>query len=168
MPANKASGDKPSGRAKPQSRAKTVALNRKARYNYEILRTLEAGLVLTGTEIKSIRAGNVNFADAYALPKDGELWLQNAHIAAYAAADRGNHEPTRPRKLLLHRSQIRDLSREVSAKGLTLVPLRMYLSHGLAKVELGLARGKRLHDKRQTLIERERKREAEQAIKRRY
>ena len=153
---------------KPTGRSKTIAVNRKARYNYEILQTLEAGLVLTGTEIKSIRGGNVNFADAYAQPKDDELWLQNAHIAPYASADRGNHEPTRPRKLLLHRSQIRHLSREVSAKGLTVVPLRLYLTRGIAKVELGLARGKRQHDKRQTLIERERKRDAEQAIKRRY
>ena len=147
---------------------KNVTVNRKAYHDYLILERVEAGLVLTGTEIKSIRAGNVNFADAYAQPKDDELWLQNAHIAPYAAANRGNHEPTRPRKLLLHRSQIRHLSREVSAKGLTVVPLRLYLIRGRAKVELGLARGKRQHDKRQTLIERERKRDAEQAIKRRY
>lgn len=162
----KTTGSNP-GPTNKGSRSKTIAVNRRARYNYEILRTYEAGLVLTGTEIKSVRAGNVNFADSYAHPNDGELWLQNAHIAPYAAADRDNHEPTRPRKLLLHRSEIRDLSREVSAKGLTVVPLRLYLSHGLAKVELGLARGKRQHDKRQAIMERERKREAEQAIKNR-
>ena len=148
-------------------RSKTIAVNRRARYNYEIIRTYEAGLVLTGTEIKSLRDGNINFADAYAQPDGGELWLRNAHIAPYSGAHRSNHEPTRSRKLLLHRSEIRELAREVSAKGLTLVPLRIYLTHGLAKVELGLARGKQRHDKRRSIIERERKREAEQAIKRR-
>ena len=152
--------------SRPEGRTKTVAVNRRARYNYEILQTLEAGLVLTGTEIKSIRAGHANLSDAYAQPEDGELWLRNAHIAPYGSADRDNHDPTRPRKLLLHKSEIRDLSRQVSAKGLTLVPLRLYLSRGRAKVELGLARGKRTHDKRRTIIERERKREAEQAVKR--
>ncbi len=143
-----------------------MALNRRARYDYEILSTCEAGLVLTGTEIKAIRAGNANLSDAYAQPKDGEMWLRNAHIAAYAAADRDNHDPTRPRKLLLHRSEIRELSREVSAKGLTLVPLRLYLSRGRAKVELGLARGRRRYDKRRAIIDRERRREAEAAVRR--
>ena len=151
----------------PRATSRTVALNRRARHNYEILSTYEAGLVLTGTEIKSLRAGNANLSDAYAQPQDGELWLRNLHIAAYASADHYNHEPTRPRKLLLHRSEIRELSQQVSAKGLTLVPLRLYLNRGLAKVELGLARGKRRHDKRRAIIDRERKREAERAIKRR-
>ena len=146
---------------------RTVAVNRRARYEYEILSTREAGLVLTGTEIKSIRAGNANLSDAYAQPKDGEMWLRSLHIAAYASADRGNHDPTRPRKLLLRRGEIRELSREVSAKGLTLVPLRLYLSGGLAKVELGLARGRRRYDKRRAIIERERRREAEAAVRRR-
>lgn len=150
-----------------QSNSKTIALNRRARHNYEILSTYEAGLVLTGTEIKSLRAGNANLSDAYAQPNDGELWLRNLHIATYASADHYNHDPIRPRKLLLHRSEIRELSREVSAKGLTLVPLRLYLTRGLAKVELGLARGKRRYDKRRTIIDRERKRDAERAIKRR-
>ena len=152
---------------RPRANSRTVALNRRARHNYEILSTYEAGLVLTGTEIKSLRAGNANLSDAYAQPQDGELWLRNLHIAAYASADHYNHEPTRPRKLLLHRSEIRELSQQVSAKGLTLVPLRLYLNRRLAKVELGLARGKRRHDKRRAIIDRERKREAERAIKRR-
>ncbi len=151
----------------PRANSRTVALNRRARHNYEILSTYEAGLVLTGTEIKSLRAGNANLSDAYAQPQNGEFWLRNLHIATYASADQYNHDPTRPRKLLLHRSEIRELSQQVSAKGLTLVPLRLYLSRGLAKVELGLARGKRRHDKRRAIIDRERKREAERAIKRR-
>ena len=150
----------------PKANSRTLALNRRARYNYEILSTVEAGLALVGTEIKSLRAGNVNLSDAYAQPRGGELWLHNVHIATYAAG-RDNHDPTRPRKLLLHASEIRELSHEVSAKGLTLVPLRLYLRRGLAKVELGLARGKRRHDKRRAMIERERRREAERAVKRR-
>ena len=151
----------------PRANSRTTALNRRAKHNYEILNTYEAGLVLTGTEIKSLRAGNANLSDAYAQPQDDELWLRNLHIATYTSAERYNHNPTRPRKLLLHRSEIRELSQQVSAKGLTLVPLRLYLTRGLAKVELGLARGKRRHDKRRTIIDRERKREAERAIKRR-
>ncbi len=150
----------------PQANSRTIALNRRARHNYEILSIYEAGLVLTGTEIKSLRAGNANLSDAYAQPQDGELWLRNLHIATYASADHHNHDPTRPRKLLLHRSEIRELSQQVSARGLTLVPLRLHLTRGLAKVELGLARGKRRHDKRRAIIDRERKREAERAIKR--
>ena len=150
----------------PQANSRTIALNRRARHNYEILSIYEAGLVLTGTEIKSLRAGNANLSDAYAQPRDGELWLRNLHIATYASADHHNHDPTRPRKLLLNRDEIRELSHQVSARGLTLVPLRLYLTRGLAKVELGLARGKRRHDKRRAIIDRERKREAERAIKR--
>ena len=146
---------------------KTIALNRRARYDYEILSVCEAGLVLTGTEIKSIRAGNVNLSDSYVQPRNGEMWLLNVHIAAYASANRDNHEPTRPRKLLLRRAEIRNLTHQVSAKGLTLIPLRLYITKGLAKAELALARGRRRYDKRRAVIERERKREAESAIRRR-
>ena len=134
-----------------------ISINRKARYNYEILETYEAGLVLTGTEIKSIRSGNANMADAYAHADGGELWLRNLHIAHYAASS-SNHHPTRTRKLLLRRSQIIELTHNIGARGLTVVPLKLYLKNGLAKIELALARGKKRYDKRQTIIERDRKR----------
>ena len=143
-----------------------ISINRKARYNYEILETYEAGLVLTGTEIKSIRSGNANMADAYAHADGGELWLRNLHIAHYAASS-SNHHPTRTRKLLLRRSQIIELTHSIGARGLTVVPLKLYLKNGLAKIELALARGKKRYDKRQTIIERDRKREADRAIKNR-
>ena len=143
-----------------------ISINRKARYNYEILETYEAGLVLTGTEIKSIRSGNANMADAYAHADGGELWLRNLHIAHYAASS-SNHHPTRTRKLLLRRSQIIELTHNIGARGLTVVPLKLYLKNVLAKIELALARGKKRYDKRQTIIERDRKREADRAIKNR-
>jgi SsrA-binding protein len=143
-----------------------ISINRKARYNYEILETYEAGLVLTGTEIKSIRSGNANMADAYAHADGGELWLRNLHISQYAASS-SNHHPTRTRKLLLRRSQIIELTHNIGARGLTVVPLKLYLKNGLAKIELALGRGKKRYDKRQTIIERDRKREADRAIKNR-
>jgi SsrA-binding protein len=124
----------------------TVALNRKARHEYHVEETLEAGLVLTGTEIKSIRAGRANLAEAYARIERGEAWLIGAHIAPYEQASRFNHEPTRTRKLLLHRDQIAELVGKTQSRGYTLVPLRLYLRDGLAKVELGLARGRKAHD----------------------
>ncbi len=142
-----------------------VAVNRKALHDYEILERVEAGLVLTGTEIKSIRAGKVDLRDAYARSQNGELWLHGVHIAPYDAASYLNHEPRRPRKILLHRAQINDLSLQAAQKGLTLTPLRMYLKNHYAKVELGLGRGKRQYDKRRTMIERERERDARQAVK---
>ena len=142
-----------------------VAVNRKALHDYEILERVEAGLVLTGTEIKSIRAGKVDLRDAYARSQNGELWLHGVHIAPYDAASYLNHEPRRPRKILLHRAQMNDLSLQAAQKGLTLTPLRMYLKNHYAKVELGLGRGKRQYDKRRTMIERERERDARQAIK---
>ncbi len=151
--------------AAKRSRSRTVASNRRARYNYEIMDTVEAGLVLFGTEIKSIRAGHVSLSDAYARPSNGELWLENAHIAAYASGNLNNHEPKRPRKLLLHRDQIVRMTRQVAERGLTLVPLRLYLHGGYAKVELAVARGKKRFDKRRAIIEREREREARAAIK---
>lgn len=122
-------------------------------------------MVLTGTEIKSIRQGRVNIREAYAKPENGELWLLNAHIAQYKEGNRYNHEPTRPRKLLLHKNEIRGLTVEVAKKGLTLVPLKMYLKNGRAKVEIGIARGKKLHDKRRSIGQRETEREMDQAMK---
>lgn len=141
-------------------------MNRKAFHDYTIEETVEAGLVLTGTEVKSIRAGRVNLRDAYARPEKGEMWLLNAHIAPYQAGNRYNHEPGRPRKLLLHRKQILELGRKVQEKGLTVVPLKLYFSkQGRAKVELGLGRGKKLYDKRETLARRDAAREMERAIR---
>jgi SsrA-binding protein len=145
--------------------AETVAVNRKARHNYLITDTFEAGLVLTGTEIKSIRAGKVNLADAYARVERGEAWLLNAHIAPFELGNRYNHEPRRDRKLLLHRAEIDQLMGRAAAKGLTVVPLRLYLNdRGRAKVELGLARGKQLHDRRRDIAERQSRRDIEREL----
>jgi SsrA-binding protein len=144
---------------------KTVALNRRARFEYHVEETLEAGLVLTGTEIKSIRAGRANLAEAYARVERGEAWLIGAHIAPYEQASRFNHEPTRTRKLLLHRDQIAELVGKTQARGYTLVPLRLYLKDGLAKVEIGLARGRKAHDKRRVIAERDARRELERETK---
>ncbi len=143
----------------------TVALNRRAHHNYTIGDTIEAGLVLTGTEIKSIRAGRVNLAEAYARIERGEAWLIGAHIAPYDQGNRNNHEPTRTRKLLLHRDQIAELVGRTQAKGETLVPLRLFLRDGRAKLEIGVARGKKIHDKRRTIAERDMRRELERQTK---
>lgn len=145
---------------------KTVATNRKAYHNYLIQDSLEAGIVLTGTEIKSIRTGRVSLGDAYVKPGAGELWLLNAHIARYEAGSYLSHEPTRPRKLLLHRRQIDDLTSKVSEKGLALVPLRLYIKGSIAKVEVALAKGKKLYDKRESIARREVEREIGRAMKR--
>ncbi len=145
----------------------TVAVNRRARYEYAIEETLEAGIVLTGTEIKSIRAGRANLAEAYARVEHGEAWLIGAHIAPYEQGNRNNHEPTRVRKLLLHRDQIAELAGKSQAKGLTLVPLKLYIRDGMAKLELGVARGKKTHDKRRTIAERDVRRELERTVKER-
>ena len=146
---------------------KTVVTNRKAYHNYLIQDSIEAGIVLTGTEIKSIRAGRVSLGDAYVKPEGGELWLLNAHIARYEAGSYLSHEPTRPRKLLLHRKQIDNLTSKVSEKGLTLVPLKLYIKDSIAKVEVALAKGKRLYDKRESIIRRETEREIGRVLKRR-
>jgi SsrA-binding protein len=145
---------------------KTLATNRKAYHNYHIGDSLEAGIVLTGTEIKSIRAGRVSLADAYVKPEAGELWLLNAHIARYDAGSYMSHQPTRPRKLLLHRKQINSLTGKVQERGFTLLPLRLYIKDSLAKVEVALARGKRLYDKRQAIARHDADREIERAVKR--
>ena len=143
---------------------KTISVNRRARYEYDILESVEGGLVLTGTEIKSIRDGKVNIRDAFARPEAGELWLFNAHIAPYANGNRANHEPMRPRKVLMHRGQIDDLTSKVQEKGLTLVPLRMYIKNHRAKVELGLGKGRRLYDKRAAIARREADRQMQRAV----
>lgn len=142
---------------------KVVASNRRARHNYEILDTFEAGMVLTGSEVKSLRAGQVQLKDAYASLRDGELWLENAHIAPYSYAASGGHEPERARKLLLHRREIDRLIGKTHEQGLTLVPLQIYFVHGLAKVEIALAKGRHTYDKRKKLIERQHKREMDRA-----
>jgi SsrA-binding protein len=145
--------------------SETVALNRKARHNFTITDTFEAGLVLTGTEIKSIRAGKANLSDAYARVEKGEAWLIGAHIAPFEQGNRYNHEPRRDRKLLLHRTEIDQLMGKAAQKGLTVVPLRMYITDkGRAKLELGLARGKQLYDRRRDLAERQSRREMEREL----
>ena len=138
---------------------KVITVNRKAFRDYDILERLEAGLVLTGTEIKSIRAGRANVADAYARPEGGELWLVGAHIAQYSQGGIYNHEPARPRKILLHRDQLARLVGAANQKGLTIVPLRLYIRNHVAKVELGLARGRRQYDKRKVIARRDAERE---------
>ena len=145
---------------------KTVATNRKAFHNYNIGDSVEAGIVLTGSEIKSIRDGRTNLSDAYVRPERGELWLMNAHIARYEAGGYLSHDPIRPRKLLLHHKEIDNLISKVSEKGFTLVPTRLYIKDSLAKVEVALAKGKRLYDKRESIIRHEAEREMGRAIKR--
>ena len=143
----------------------TMALNRRARHEFTIDETFEAGIVLTGTEIKSIRNGKANLADAYARIERGEAWLIGAHIPPFEQGNRNNHEPKRERKLLLHRSEIDELLGRTKAKGQTIVPLRLYLtSRGRAKLELGLARGKQLHDRRRDIADRESKRDLERQL----
>ena len=143
---------------------KVVATNRKARHDYEILETLEAGIVLKGPEVKSLRAGTVGFQDAFATVRGAEVWLHNLHISPYEQANRFNEDPLRTRKLLLGRHEIRKLIGKVEEKGLTLVPLDLHFTRGFAKLTLGLARGRKLHDKREKLKEKEQEREARRAI----
>ncbi len=145
--------------------SRVITVNRKAYHNYHIEESFETGIVLKGSEIKSIRAGKVNLSDAYAKPENGELWLHNSHIASYDAASYNTHEPVRPRKLLLHRKEIDTLASKVVQKGLTLVPLKLYIKHGLAKLELGVARGKKVYDKREAIARRDADREVERAMK---
>ena len=145
---------------------KTIATNRKAYHAYYIQESEEAGIALTGSEIKSIRAGRVNLGDAYIRPEGGELWLLNVHIARYQASSYLSHEPTRPRKLLMHRKQINNLASKVAEKGLTLVPLRLYIKDSIAKVEVALAKGKKLYDKRESIARRDIEREIGRAKRR--
>ena len=144
---------------------KVISVNRQAYHDYFVERTIEAGVALMGTEIKSIRDGKVNLRGSYAIARNGELWLENAHIAVYEHGNRYNHEPMRNRKLLLHRREISQLQGRVETKGLTLIPLKLYLKGGKAKIELGLCRGKKLYDKRDAIAERDAKREIERTIR---
>jgi SsrA-binding protein len=145
---------------------RTFAVNRRARYDYEILDSIEAGLSLLGTEIKAMREGRATIAEAFGRAEKGQMWLMNAHISPYSAAGPDSHDPTRPRKLLLHKEQITRLSKQVDERGLTLIPLRLYLKGHRAKVELALAKGRRRYDKRRAIIDRDREKEARQAIRR--
>jgi SsrA-binding protein len=146
---------------------KIVASNRRARHDYEILDVLEAGLMLTGTEVKSLRAGRASLTDGYAMITDGEIWLYGVHIPEYAQGTWTNHEPRRVRKLLLHRKEIDKLMRLTAEGGLTLVPLSLYFTDGKAKIELALGRGRRTYDKRHELARRDAAREVERALRRR-
>jgi SsrA-binding protein len=144
---------------------KIICVNKRARFDYEISDVYEAGMVLQGTEVKSLREGRVSLQDAYADIQHGELYLLQAHIDQYEQGNRFNHDPDRPRKLLLHKGEVRRLVGKTQEKGLTLIPTRMYFSHGKAKVELGLAKGKKTYDKRQTLKRRTAEREIERALR---
>jgi SsrA-binding protein len=144
---------------------KLIATNRKARFEYEILDTLEAGIALLGPEVKSLRAGNANLGDAYAIVRRGEVFLVNAHIGPYDQAGRANAAPRRERKLLLHRAEIARFAGRAAERGFTLVPLELYFKQGRAKIQLGLARGKKSHDKRETIRERDSEREIQRAVR---
>lgn len=144
---------------------RVVARNRKARHHYEVVDTWEAGVVLQGTEVKSIRAGKVAFRDAHARTRSGEMWLHNLHVAPYEHANRWNHDETRPRKLLLHRDEIRRITSRSEEKGLAIVPLDIYLRGGRVKLTLALCRGRKHRDRRETLKRRTMEREAERAMK---
>jgi SsrA-binding protein len=155
------------GKAKVQPGRKIIASNRRARHDYTIEDVVEAGLALTGTEVKSLRAGRASLTDGYGLITDGEVWLHGVHIPGYSMGTWTNHEPRRVRKLLLHRKEIDKLARSVAEQGLTLIPLSLYFSGGKAKLELALARGKRSYDKRQVMAKRDAEREVERALRRR-
>lgn len=146
---------------------KIISLNRKAKFNYQLMETFEAGLSLLGSEIKSARTGNAQLRDAFVEPINNELWLQNAHIAPYKMSHSQNHDPVRPRKLLLHRREINKLIIKTREAGLTIIPTKMYLRHGRAKVEIAVARGKRQYDKRQSIADREMKRSMRRQLGRR-
>jgi SsrA-binding protein len=148
-------------------RERTVATNRRARFDYAILERFEAGLMLTGGEVKSLRGGRASLAEAFARIRDGEAWLEGMHIPPYEAGDKRSHLAVRPRKLLLHHREIEQLAAAQQQDRLAIVPLRVYFAHGLAKVELGLARGKRAHEKRQAIAEREHTREMQRELGRR-
>lgn len=146
---------------------RAAATNRRARHDYHIDETYEAGIVLTGAEVKSLRSGRASLAESYARVTDGEVWLENLHISPYSHASQGEYDPRRARKLLLHRGEIDRLIGRTQERGLTLVPMRIYFTRGLAKVQLGLGRGKRQHEKRDAALEREHRREIERGLARR-
>jgi SsrA-binding protein len=146
---------------------KTVASNRKARHDYDLLEVFESGIRLTGDEVKSLRAGRASLVDCFARVRGGEVWLEGMHVPPYEQGDKRAHQPLRPRKLLMHRREIERLDAAMQEKGLSLVPLRVYFTHGLAKVELALARGRRRYEKRQAIAKREAEREMLRAAGRR-
>lgn len=148
-----------------QAAEKDITVNRKARHEYEIIQVYEAGIVLVGTEVKALREGKANLVDSYAQVNNNEVWLVGAHISEYTQGNINNHEPTRTRKLLLNRSEIRKLIGKTKEKGLTLVPLRIYFKSGKVKVELALAKGKKVHDKRESIAKRDFQRDQERKIK---
>ncbi|MCX8104550.1 MAG: SsrA-binding protein SmpB [Ignavibacterium album] len=148
-----------------ENEEKNITVNRKARHEYHILQTYEAGIVLVGTEVKALREGKANLVDSYATIKNGEVWLVGAHISEYKQGNINNHNPTRDRKLLLNKSEIRKLIGKTKEKGLTLIPLRLYFKKGRVKVELALAKGKKSYDKRETIAKRDFQREQERRIK---
>ena len=151
--------------AAPKGADRLIVSNRKARYEYHVLNTWETGIVLQGTEVKALREGKANLQDAFARVDNGEVWLFNVHISPYEQGNRFNHDPLRPRKLLLHRGEIRKMIGAVQEKGLTLVPLDLHFSGGRAKVNLALVRGKQLHDKRDSIRERDQQREIQRGFK---
>lgn len=153
--------------APPEAKAafRDIAVNRRALHDYEILQRFEAGISLTGSEIKSVRGNKVSLQEAYARPLNGEIWLIGAHIAQYGPAAQFGHEPDRSRRLLLHRAQIRQIEEQVSQRGLTLIPLRLYLKNGTAKIELALARGRKQYDKREAIAKREAERDMARALR---
>jgi SsrA-binding protein len=157
---------KKKGGAKAKSNG-AVATNPKARHDYEILETMEAGMVLTGSEVKSLRGGSASMRESFAIIRDGETWLIGMHIGPYAQAGYAGHEPTRTRKLLLHKDEIQRLVGKTAERGLTLVPLKVYFSHGLAKIELGLAKGKKTYDRRESLKEKDAQMQIDRAMRRR-
>ncbi len=146
------------------SEERATVSNRRARFEYEILDSYEAGIVLKGSEVKSLRVGKANLQDSYALVKNGEVWLMNLHISPYEQANQFNHDPVRTRKLLLTKTEISKLSTKSNEKGLTLVPLKLYFKKGIVKVELGVAKGKKLHDKRESIKERDVEREMRRSL----
>jgi SsrA-binding protein len=152
---------------KESNGTKLIAQNRRARFDYLIEETIEAGLMLVGTEVKSCRNGKVSLTDAYAVVRDGEAWLLQCHISPYSHGNRANHDPLRPRKLLLHKGEVERLGAKVAQEGRTLVPVRLYFKHGLAKAEIAVARGKKTHDKRQATAQRDAERHMRQELGRR-
>ena len=150
---------------KTKTKDAPLAQNKKARHDYQILETLEAGLVLTGTEIKSVRERRINLKAGFAQIHNGEAWLMNVHISEYTQGNRFNHDPLRARKLLLHKKEIQKLTGQTSEKGITIVPLKVYLKHGFAKVLLGIAKGKHDYDKRETIKKRDQEREIRRTLK---
>lgn len=155
-------------KTKSEEGIKLITQNRRARHDYELLELFEAGLVLTGTEIKSVRDHHVSLQNSYVTVRNGEVWWIDANISPYTHGNRENHDPTRPRKLLLHRREINKIAGLVKTKGITLIPVRIYLKKGRAKLEFSIARGKKLYDKRQDMAERDSKRQIERALREKY